>query len=89
MKTFNGKAMEMKMNHGRTRTRGARGLAAASQFALRAHPTRPLRGGRIYARLGLEGRERKRGASVLVCGLTKGLQRVGIEEKGYDACEVD
>ena len=25
----------------------ARGLAAASQFALRAHPTRPLRGGRI------------------------------------------
>ena len=25
----------------------ARGLAAAPQFALRAHPTRPLRGGRI------------------------------------------
>ena len=32
-------------------------------FALRAHPTRPLRGGRIYARLGLEGRERKRGVA--------------------------
>ncbi len=28
---------------------GARGLAAASQFGLRPHPTRPLRVGRIYA----------------------------------------
>ena len=32
-------------------------------FALRAHPTRTLRGGRIYARLGLEGRGRKRGVA--------------------------
>ena len=31
----------------RSRKLLARGLAAAPQFALRAHPTRPLRGGRI------------------------------------------
>ena len=36
-----------------TRKLLARGLAAASQFALRAHPTRRLRRGRIF--LALEG----------------------------------
>ena len=40
-------------NHGRrAQTALARGLAAASQFALRAYPTRPLRGGRINVRVG-------------------------------------
>ena len=44
--------MKMFFNHRLSRTTLTRGLAAASQFALRAYPTRPLRGGRINVRVG-------------------------------------
>ena len=44
--------MKMFFNHRLSRTTLTRGLAAASQFALRAYPTRPFRGGRINVRVG-------------------------------------